>query len=154
MWEVLTEKQREQLTQMRAERAPLTEPPELPSLDAPNAGDATVDIAKLSPVFRLLTVPQGTPFEAARNGAVVRMAAHQRRLVADLVDVTRLGWLWIGLRHSDQQDENRAGEATTASPDAVEAARQEFLKAAEQVALLSILSEEQAKELTAAVAGR
>jgi hypothetical protein len=154
IWEVLTEQQQATFSQMKAERTLPAEAPDLPSLEALAKDGATVDLAEVSPVIRALNVPQGTPFEIAMHKPPVILTAHQRRLVADLGEMTQLGWLWIGLRNSDPNIDNPTGAATDATPDTVDEARRAFMKAAEQVALVGILSEEQAMRLAAAVAGR
>jgi hypothetical protein len=122
LWEMLTIPQREMWVQLTAERTLPAEPPNLPSSQLLDAED--IDLAELSPTFRVLLAPP--PFYARPS--------YQGRLLRDLEEVTRDGLLWISLRDPGAND-----------ADAIAQARNEFLMHAEQVALLGILTEAQAE---------
>ncbi len=92
-----------------------------PDLPAPSAADAArIKVDEVSPVFRALT-------EKADD---IKLSEKQRKLLDGLKEITREGLFWIGRSNS-----KNAGE---------------FVKQAEQVALLGVLTEKQA-ELVSAV---
>ena len=103
---------------------------------------ASVHVIDLSPVFRTL----------AEKANALGLSAEQRSFVKDLEEVTRTGYAWSG----------RGGVAGLAEPedggkgrvDRIARVRSEFLKRAELVLLLGILSERQAEQVQAAVQGR
>jgi hypothetical protein len=89
--------------------------------DLPPSSDA--DAAKFKLVFRALSEKTGA----------LNLAAEQKKLLKTLEDVTRDGLLWI-----ESQPGDRASQKRT-----------QFVKQAEQVALLGILTERQAEQVEA-----
>jgi hypothetical protein len=79
----------------------------------------------------------------------VSITRYQGRLVRDLVEITREGVYWIGL-----DAPNRRPDGTASAEDAARIRKrcEEFVGHAEQVALLGILSEEQAQWVQQALA--
>jgi hypothetical protein len=120
IWEILTPAQQSVWSRLIAER---TSPAELPNLSPSPASDAEaarIDREVVSHTFSVLDA-QGDAFG---------LSAEQKALLKDLEQVTRQGLVWISLGKSDQTLQLRS----------------RFMKHAEQVALLGILTEQQAEE--------
>lgn len=118
---ILTPEQQEKWSQLTAKRTLPAEPPELPALSKAEA--ARINIEELSPTFRVL----------ANNGDIFRISAEQKKLLKDLKEVAQIGLFWISQRGGQQQTKPIAET------------RAKFIKHAEQVALLGILTQSQAE---------
>lgn len=135
MSDLLTPGQRDQWSKLAAKRPALTTPPDLGPSPASDAEAARIDREGLSPVFRSLD----------RRVGDLGLDAEQRTLLERLERVTRQGLLWIGQRGAPGAPGSDTGAAK--SPDQVSRLRSDFLKHAEQVALLGILTESQAAQI-------
>lgn len=128
--EILTPNQRETWAKLTAPRTLPANPPEMP---APSeAATAAIKVDEASPVFHLL----------AERAEALQLSDAQKKLLKTLDEVTQEGLYWISLK-------NRQTDPSAA--DRVSQSRAEFLKEAEQVALLGILTEKQASQLQSAV---
>ncbi len=132
---ILTPDQMAKWNQLTAKRSLPAKPPNATRSALSGAEAAGVHILDLSPIFHAL----------AAQASALGLSADQKTHLKDLEDVTREGYVWIGRRNlegsSGPEDagENRA--------DRISRIRSEFVKHAEQVALLGILSERQAEKL-------
>jgi len=124
LWKILTPSQQETWLRLTAKRTLPAEPPNLPSSLLIDADAAGIKLADHSPTFRVL---------ADNPRYTLGTSAYQTRLLNDLVELTRIGLWWISLGHRETRDE--------------------FLKHAEQVALLGILTEEQSERVQVAIKG-
>ncbi len=99
-------------------------------------------VVDLSPVFRAV----------AGKAIALGLSAEQKTFVKDLEEVTRTGYVWIGRGSVGRLAER--GDAGKGRGDRIARVRSEFLKRAELIVLLGILSERQAEQVHAAVEGR
>lgn len=134
---ILTPRQHEIWSQLTAERSLPEEPPDVPALS--DADAARIKLEELSPVFRVL----------GEKANALKLSDEQRGFLKDLEEVTKTGWLWIGL--GNRAGPYPPGDARNDPIDPIAQTRAEFLKHAEQVALLGILTEKQAEQVQAAI---
>jgi len=125
-------------SRLTAEQSLPAEPPDLPALS--DAEVASIKIEDVSPTFRAL----------AEKANTLGMYDDQKKLLKDLEEVARAGLLWIGLRNAEGPPTPHA-DVRERQADWVSQRRAEFVKHAEQVALLGILTQRQAEELQAAI---
>jgi len=85
----------------------------------------------------------------AEQTEALGLSDKQKKLLTDLKDVTRLGLFWIS--HRDGKAPFPPGIDGSGQADPVEQTRDEFLKHAGQVALLGILTQQQAAKIAKAV---
>jgi len=134
---IRTPKQREKWNQLTARRTLPAEPPDLP---VPTEAEiAQIKLEKMSPIFRAV----------AENMDTLGLSGEQKKLLTDLQDVTRLGLFWIS--HRDGKAPFPPGIDGGGQADPVAQTRDEFLKHAGQVALLGILTQQQAAKIAKAV---
>jgi hypothetical protein len=128
---VLTPSQRTIWDAFTAKRSLPAKAPEMP---APSRDEAArIKIGDVSPVFRVLD----------EKADAFKLSAAQKKSLSTLEEIARVGLHWISLRKSE-------GTAPAAA-DPVSKARAEFVQQAEQVALLGILTEEQAEQVQSAL---
>ncbi|MFH1303255.1 MAG: hypothetical protein ABIK07_19495 [Planctomycetota bacterium] len=122
---VLTPAQKTKYAQLTA-RQP--SPDTIPSAPVPSETDRErLDLKKLSNVFRAIDQNK------------LNLSEKQNQFLDELYDVTRRGLLWIETADASQEDSVKHGPGDFIHTKA------EFLKHAEQVALLGILTESQAR---------
>jgi hypothetical protein len=134
---IRTPKQRKIWDQLTAERTLPPEPPDLPVLTEAEA--ARITIEELSPIFRAV----------AETTDAIELSDEQKRLLKDLKDVTRLGLFWISQRDGEAPFPPGISDGEQGNP--ITETRAKFLKHAEQVALLGILTQQQAEKVQEAV---
>jgi predicted RNA binding protein with dsRBD fold (UPF0201 family) len=132
---IFTPDQMEKWNQLTAKRSLPAKPPNATRSALSGAEVAGVHILDLSPIFH----------DLAAHANVVGLSADQKTLLKDLEDVTREGYVWIGRR--DLEGSPGHEDAGKSRDDGISRIRSEFVKHAEQVALLGILSERQAEKL-------
>jgi hypothetical protein len=132
---ILTPDQMEKWNQLTAKRFLPAIPPNATRSALSGAEVAGVHILDLSPIFRAL----------AAHANALRLSADQKTLLKDLEDVTREGHVWIGRRNLEGSSGPEGAGKNRA--DRISRIRSEFVKHAEQVALLGILRERQAEKL-------
>jgi predicted RNA binding protein with dsRBD fold (UPF0201 family) len=132
---IFTPDQMEKWNQLTAKRSLPAKPPDATRSALSGAEVAGAHILDLSPIFHAL----------AAHANVVGLSADQKTLLKDLEDVTREGYVWIGRR--DLEGSPGHEDAGKSRDDGISRIRSEFVKHAEQVALLGILSERQAEKL-------
>jgi hypothetical protein len=140
LWDILTPNQRDKWSSLASERPVPAEPPNSARSPVSEAETADVRILDLSPIFRA----------SAERANALGLSAEQKSLLKDLEDVTRVGYVWIG-RGSSRPGTPRPEGAGKSQADQISQRRAEFLSRAEQVALLGILTEQQAEQVKAAV---
>ncbi|HEV7278583.1 MAG TPA: hypothetical protein VGN57_00100 [Pirellulaceae bacterium] len=133
--EILTPEQAERWSKFVAERTLPAEPPELPACSDANSKLVSIQVTEDSPIFRVLK---------KHPPSYLGITPYQKRLVDDLAEVTQNGLLWIELercRHKadDAESENSGAAAKKKSG--------ELMHAAEQVALVGVLSPQQAERI-------
>ncbi len=135
---ILTASQMKTRSELLAQRSLPADPPNLTRPSPSNAEAERTKIRQFSGVFRALT----------NKANALGLSAEQTKLVHDLEDVTVDGLYWIGLRGAKEVSPPDGGlqEKQTGEISHTQA---QFVKHAEQVALLGILSERQAKQLQA-----
>ncbi|REK10776.1 MAG: hypothetical protein DWQ37_15135 [Planctomycetota bacterium] len=122
---VLTASQRTAWSRLTAKPSLPAQPPDLPALAAADAADVTSE--EVSPIFHALAEKQDD----------LKLAADQNEMLGELQTLTRKGLLWISHAGGCREQETRAA----------------FIKHAEQVALLGILTERQASRVQAEIEG-
>ncbi len=122
---VLTANQRELWFRLTSKQNHPAGSPNLPSLSA--ADTASIKIDDQSPVLRTIS----------RRAGELKLSDQQKRFINDLQDVARKGVAWIDSKPlpADQKANSRS----------------KFIKHAEQVALLGILNQQQAKQVQATI---
>ena len=131
--QILTPRQRQILEQLMAER---TLPAEPPDVRRPSAVEAErIDIEELSPTFRAL----------AEQADVLGLSADQRKWLAELKDVARTGLFHISVEK--REGPYLPGDPRNDKTDPIGQTRAAFLRHVEQIALVGILTQQQAARL-------
>ena len=131
--QILTQQQRETLARLSAMRTLPAAPPNLPAFSSAEA--AKIKLEELSPVFRVL----------ARESNALELSAGQKNHLKQLEEVSRVGIWLIGVK--DREEKAVSGNSGKQEGDRVEQTRKKFLRHAERVALLGILTERQAEHV-------
>ena len=134
---LLTPSQRATWRRLTANRQLPTTAPEMPVPGDMQRG--RMESKELSAVFRVL----------AEQEDMLALSEEQKRLLDDLCSVTQLGLFWINATAADQPASKV--EAGKNQDGGIVRNRAEFLKHAEQVALLGVLTEYQAKQVSPAL---
>jgi hypothetical protein len=137
---ILTPSQLDIWSRLTAERSLPAEPPDLPALS--NAEAARIKISDLSPTFH----------ELAERTKTLGLSADQNKQLKGLEEVMQHGLLWTGPRSTEGA--KVPAKAPKEPVDQAPNRRAEFVMHAEQVALLGILTESQAKQVQAAVSNK
>ena len=132
---ILTPDQMAKWNELTAKRSLPAKPPNATRSALSGAEVAGVHILDLSPIFHAL----------AAQANALGLSADQKTLLKDLEDVIREGYVWIGRRNLEGS--SGPEDAGKNRADRISRIRSEFVKHAEQVALLGILSERQAEKL-------
>jgi formylglycine-generating enzyme required for sulfatase activity len=134
---VLTPSQQEMWSRLTAERHLPAKPPDL--LAPSEAEAARIKLEDVSPVFRVLT----------DRADALKFSDPQKKFLKRLEEIVRDGLFWISLRNA--KEAAPVANAGQVPVDRVSAARAEFIKEAEQVALFGILTEKQAEQVESAI---
>ena len=134
---LLTPSQRATWRRLTAKRQLPTTAPEMPVPGDIQRG--RMESKELSAVFRVL----------AEQEDMLALSEEQKRLLDDLCSVTQLGLFWINATAADQPASKV--EAGKNQDGGIVRNRAEFLKHAEQVALLGVLTEDQAEQVQAEI---
>jgi hypothetical protein len=132
---ILTPDQMAKWNQLTAKRSLPAKPPNATRSALSGAELAGVHILEVSPIFRAL----------AAHANALGLSADQTTLLKDLEDVIRVGYVWIG--RTNLEGSSGREDAGKNRADRISRIRSEFVKQAEQVATLGILSEQQAEKL-------
>ncbi len=140
--EILTPAQLEKWAELTTPRPAPAIAAALTRLELSAAETASVHVVDLSPVFRAV----------AGKANALGLSGEQKIFVKDLEEVTRTGYGWIGRGGVGRL--SARGDAGKGRDDRIARVRSEFLKRAELILLLGILSERQAEQVKTAVDGR
>jgi hypothetical protein len=123
---ILTPAQRETWTRLSTGHPAPSAPPDLPALSTDES--ARIKLEELSPTFRVLT----------KRANDLKLSDEQQRLLQGLSQVIKTGLFWMKITNRDLGN----GVAET---------RTKFLTHAEQIALLGIMTESQARQVQTVV---